>query len=310
MTKLPARELLDGTKVPETTTGEFRLAMGNLRQYLAELLGDEGTDRETARLTLGIDLDEIRSDIASKADGETVMAELAKKADSADLSLVALSGDFNHLVNKPARSDTLEGYGIVADTVPTAGSTRPVTSGGIKTYVDGKVMSIRHGMALFSQSGTFVVPEGVSQLFVMCIGGGGGGGWYHGTGGTGGVTSFGTYATAPGGGGGYDNEVAGAAGGAGSATGTCVMASPGNAGKAAGGGSVPARTFASGMWVDTYSCGAGRGGTGSDASSVGGSGGSVAAYVTVTPGETVQVTVGAGGGGTVAGLSGACFVKW
>lgn len=261
MTKLPSRELLDGTKVPETTTGEFRLAMGNLRQYLAELLGDEGTDRETARQTLGIDLDKIRSDIASKADGETVMAELAKKADSADLSLVALSGDFNHLVNKPARSDTLEGYGIVADTVPTAGSTRPVTSGGIKTYVDGKVMSIRHGMALFSQSGTFVVPEGVSQLFVMCIGGGGGGGWYHGTGGT-------------------------------------------------GGGSVPARTFASGMWVDTYSYGAGCGGTGSDASSVGGSGGSVAAYVTVTPGETVQVTVGAGGGGTVAGLSGACFVKW
>ena len=77
MTKLPARELLDGTKIPETTTGEFRLAMGNLRQYLAELLGDEGTDRETARLTLGIDLDEIRSDIASKADGETVMTELA-----------------------------------------------------------------------------------------------------------------------------------------------------------------------------------------------------------------------------------------
>ena len=92
MTKLPSRELLDGTKVPETTTGEFRLAMGNLRQYLAELLGDEGTDRETARQTLGIDLDKIRSDIASKADGETVMAELAKKADSADLSLVALSG--------------------------------------------------------------------------------------------------------------------------------------------------------------------------------------------------------------------------
>lgn len=137
------------------------------------MLGDEGTDRETARLTLGIDLDEIRSDIASKADGETVMTELAKKADSADLSLVALSGDFNHLVNRPARSDTLEGYGIVADTAPTAGSTRPVTSGGIKTYVDGKVMSIRHGMALFSQSRTFVVPEGVSQLFVMCIGGGG-----------------------------------------------------------------------------------------------------------------------------------------
>lgn len=48
MTKLPDRNLLDGTKNPETTTGEFRLAMGNLRQYLFELLGDEGSDKETA----------------------------------------------------------------------------------------------------------------------------------------------------------------------------------------------------------------------------------------------------------------------
>ena len=142
--------------------------MGNLRQYLAELLGDEGTDRETARQTLGIDLDEIRSDIASKADGETVMTELAKKADSADLSLVALSGDFNHLVNRPARSDTLEGYGIVADTAPTAGSTRPVTSGGIKTYVDGKVMSIRHGMALFSSPERLWCRKGFPS-FLSCV---------------------------------------------------------------------------------------------------------------------------------------------
>ncbi|EQM95124.1 hypothetical protein [Oxalobacter paraformigenes] len=52
MTKLPAKELLDGTKNPETTTGEFRLAMGNLRQFLFDLFGDESTDKETARLTL------------------------------------------------------------------------------------------------------------------------------------------------------------------------------------------------------------------------------------------------------------------
>ena len=101
MTNLPSRELLDGTKVPETTTGEFRLAMGNIRQYLAELLGDESTDKETARLALGIDLAGITADIALKADEATVMDELAKKADSSGLSLVAMSGDYHHLVNKP-----------------------------------------------------------------------------------------------------------------------------------------------------------------------------------------------------------------
>ena len=53
MTKLPEKALLEGTKEPETTTGEFRLAMGNLRQYLADLLGEESSDRQLARDTLG-----------------------------------------------------------------------------------------------------------------------------------------------------------------------------------------------------------------------------------------------------------------
>ena len=53
MTRLPDKNLLEGNKIPETTTGEFRLAMGNLRQYLTELLGDDSTDREGARLQLG-----------------------------------------------------------------------------------------------------------------------------------------------------------------------------------------------------------------------------------------------------------------
>ena len=52
MTKLPSRELLDGTKVPETTTGEFRLAMGNLRQYLADYLENRTLRRAQARQDL------------------------------------------------------------------------------------------------------------------------------------------------------------------------------------------------------------------------------------------------------------------
>ncbi|EEO27889.2 hypothetical protein [Oxalobacter paraformigenes] len=309
MTKLPEKELLDGTKNPETTTGEFRLAMGNIRQFLFELFGDESSDKETARQTLGIDISRLNDGIASKADKQAVDAALEEKANKNELSLVATTGDYNHLANKPERSDTLESYGIIADSTPTAGSTRPVTSEGIKNYVNNRISALRHGMQLFTSSGIFTVPAGVTQVFVMCVGGGGGGGWYHGTGGAGGVTSFGAYATAPGGGGGYDDEVAGGAGAAGSATGPCI-ATAGNAGRASGGGSVPAKTFACGGWIDTYSFGAGRGGSAKDASSVGGSGGSVAAYITVTPGEAVAVTVGAGGGGTVAGLPGACYIEW
>ena len=84
MTKLPSKALLEGTKEPETTTGEFRLAMGNIRQFLAELFGDESTDKETARMTMGIDLGKINSDIAEKADRETVAAALDDKVGTAE----------------------------------------------------------------------------------------------------------------------------------------------------------------------------------------------------------------------------------
>lgn len=85
MTKLPERNLLDGTKSPETTTGEFRLAMGNLIQYLLELLGDESMDKETARQKLGIDLAQINGSIEEKANKETVESALNEKADSSEL---------------------------------------------------------------------------------------------------------------------------------------------------------------------------------------------------------------------------------
>ena len=48
MTRLPDRNLLEGTKQPETTTGEFRLAMGNLRQFIADLLGTDSAEKQTA----------------------------------------------------------------------------------------------------------------------------------------------------------------------------------------------------------------------------------------------------------------------
>ena len=101
MTKLPERKLLDGTKSPETTTGEFRLAMGNLVQYLLELLGEESTDKETARQTLGIDLTRIQADISTKVDRQAIQSVLDEKADKDDLSLVGMTGDYSDLANKP-----------------------------------------------------------------------------------------------------------------------------------------------------------------------------------------------------------------
>ena len=298
MTKLPAKALLDGTKNPETTTGEFRLAMGNIRQFLFELFGDESSDKETARQTLGIDITVLNDGIASKADKQTVEAALDEKADKNDLSLVATTGDYNHLVNKPEKSDTLEGYGIIADNIPTAGSTRPVTSEGIKNYVDHKAATIPHGMQVFTQSGIFVVPEGVTQVLIELCGGGGGGGMYKKWGGSGGTTSFGSLLTATGGGGGGHGN----GGSAGSPF-----------GEAGSGGSLPEGEYffgPPGRMLGYY----GRGGNSAYGSVVGsgGSGGWQKAYVNVSPGETIAVTIGGGGAGNGGGngIAGICTVEW
>lgn len=53
MAKLPSKELLNGTKSPETTTGEFRVGLGHLQEYLSELLGNDSLDKWAARATLG-----------------------------------------------------------------------------------------------------------------------------------------------------------------------------------------------------------------------------------------------------------------
>ncbi len=53
MAFLPDKKLLDGTKDPETTTGEFRVAIGNLQEYLSDLLGNDSSDKWNARHMLG-----------------------------------------------------------------------------------------------------------------------------------------------------------------------------------------------------------------------------------------------------------------
>lgn len=209
MTKLPDRNLMDGTKSPETTTGEFRLAMGNIRQFLFDLFGDESSDKETARQTLGINLAELNDDLSKKADQQTVDTALSSKADITELSGVAFTGNYNDLIDKLEKSSTLEGYGILVDSTPVAGSTRPVTSSGIKNYVDTKVANavVPSGIQIFKSSGTFTVPHGVNCVKVRLCGGGGGGGTVSFSndpkyGGTGGTSSFGSYVSATGGGGG------------------------------------------------------------------------------------------------------------
>lgn len=67
MTKLPQKDLLSGSKTPRTTTGEMKNALGKLRDFLSELFGEDSSDKEAVRKTLGIDLTELTNKIEAKA---------------------------------------------------------------------------------------------------------------------------------------------------------------------------------------------------------------------------------------------------
>jgi hypothetical protein len=183
---------------------------------------------------------------------------------------------------------------------------------------------------IFTSSGTFTVPTGVTAVKVTVIGGGGGG--YSGVtnGGAGGTSSFGVHASATAGSGGL--SLSGGAGGSGSGT---FVVSGGNAvylaGGAAGGSNAayivpaPCTSFnvisygpygnggclsgAPTIPVKGYgSGGAGSGGVG------GGGGGLVTSFVTgLTPGASITVTVGAGGSPGFSSdlpIAGLVIVEW
>ena len=85
MAKLPDRNILNGNKTPKTTTGEMKDALGKLRDYLNDLLGDDSTDKEAARQALGIDLTELANRIEAKADQQAIEVAIQGKADKSDV---------------------------------------------------------------------------------------------------------------------------------------------------------------------------------------------------------------------------------
>lgn len=194
------------------------------------------------------------------------------------------------------------------------------------------------GGQVFTSSGTFTVPTGVTAVKVTLCGGGGGG-WFNGSASAGGTSSFGGYVSAGGG----ANGVASPASG-GTTTGAdfglnggIAGQSDGSAGYGAGGGAgcitkcvavntTDGNTFLPQQGLLGGSSGAragnpvasgyGNGGAcDSDSTRSGGGGGGYAIkYVTgLTSGGTVSVTVGARGTSTDSrgnGTQGIVFVEW
>lgn len=166
---------------------------------------------------------------------------------------------------------------------------------------------------LFTNSGTFVVPEGITVVRARCFGGGGGG--WNGTGTAGGTSSFGAYCSATGGGAGLG--VAPFFGAGGTGIGGDINRTGGNGGGNSGnngGGGGVAGLFKNGGIGATGGSSGGSGNAGGGANSVSvskaGDGilGRGSYYVGTSAGDSFLATgewinlsidfLGCGGGGT------------
>lgn len=244
------------------------------------------------------------------ADGKMAMVRFTGALTLTDGALLVLPGDANITT---AAGDFALFRGYAAGVVRCA------------SYVKANGMPVIdiHGRQVFTGSGTFNVPNGVSKVYVSQCGGGGGGsgvGGGAGQGGvTGGTTTFGALVSTTGGTGGGDVNVVIPPGTGGGSGGYPHDPSGGHGGANPFGGQVRGpTTSASGATGIKY----GSGGSGASDAAVGASGGGAGNFVllkavSVTPESAITVTIGTGGaggdgaggaGGT--GAAGVCIVEW
>lgn len=133
MALLPSKDLLDGTKIPETTTGEFRVAIGHMRDYLFDLLGENSAEKEEARAALGAvsarDVQRLRHTsaiAAGTADALTAVFEPAVKQLTRATSLTVCAQFQNETQAPTFKADETSALPIVK------GTGQPLEKGDIK----------------------------------------------------------------------------------------------------------------------------------------------------------------------------------
>lgn len=133
MALLPSKELLNGTKDPETTTGEFRVALGHLQEYLSELLGEDSSDKWEVRARLGA---------------------MEKYCAEADGTADGLTATFPSPIQKPIHGMTVVVRAASANltTVPTfradETSTLVIVKGNNKPLAEGDIAGAGHWIEL------------------------------------------------------------------------------------------------------------------------------------------------------------------
>jgi len=166
------------------TEGGFKTAMTYMREYLASLLGADGVNA-TALATLGA----VFGSLSAKNANYTVIAsdrgEIIQCTATLELALTAaatLGSSFSFVVNNtgsgtvtinPSGAELIDGQSTKS---LSQGQSAVIYCDGTGFYSVG--MSAAGGfsnMQVFTSSGTFTVPAGVTKVKVTVVGGGGGG---------------------------------------------------------------------------------------------------------------------------------------
>lgn len=162
---------------------------------------------------------------------------------------------------------------------------------------------------VFTSSGTWTCPAGITKALITVVGAGGGGGQSSGASGSGGTTSFvGPTTISASGGGGGNAATGGGTGGIGSSGDLNIRGSRGvsnGSGPFGNGGS----SYYSGFTAYDAAGTLGGGGGGTITGGGGGGGGAaIKQFTTLTPGTAYTVTIGAGGSAGTSGFAGGAGV--
>lgn len=169
------------------TEGDFKTAITDQREFLAGLLGTDGT-ANTALRTLGA----FGNDVSAKSSNYTVIASdrgvVFNCTSTFTLSLTAAStlgdGFTFAVINTGSGTITIDPNstelidGASTKTIE-AGAWAIVSCTGTAFISMGAVQSAYLGQnaILFTSSGSWTVPDGVENAIITCVGGGGGGVW-------------------------------------------------------------------------------------------------------------------------------------
>lgn len=181
MTALPNKSAFTGASVTE---GEYKTAIETQHDYLTGLLGAAGT-QAAALAALGV----LGGSVSTRSTAYTVLAtdrghmilcsgtftlSLTSAATlGAGFAVAVVNGGTGVITVDPAGTETVGGK---ATLTLAAGASAILISDGAGWQSVGGGASSERGYQLFTASGTFNVPAGVTKVKATVIGGGGGGG--------------------------------------------------------------------------------------------------------------------------------------